>query len=326
MALSHLDSVKVKRQAVRVGNLTIVALPDQDALMAYKQQHIRRGYQLHETPHFVVCRDESLSRTYLFHTFQQVNVDADLICYVEQELSPLGIISSKQQFGAALFAVIASTFAESRQQPAIWQCFCLNTLLRLREAIETPSLSVPTVSYIAPFGAIYRRVFELSPGPKHLDVGCSFGFLPVLLAERSGTSEIIGCDNNPDAVTFSRNLAVAMQTHRTTFQLRDVLSADFPALGNFDTVTAIHLLEHLSEQELPLALIHLLQVTTRRLLIAVPYEETTQSLYGHQQTFTRDKLDQWGKWCVEQSGNRGHYWCEDIMGGLLVVERDTFES
>ncbi|MGB8346086.1 MAG: class I SAM-dependent methyltransferase, partial [Ktedonobacteraceae bacterium] len=279
-----------------------------------------------ETPHFVVCRDQSLSRTYLFHTFQQMNVDADLICYVEQELSSLDIVSSERQFGAALFAVMASTFPEPRHQPAIWQRFCLNTLIRLREETETPSLSVPTVSYIAPFGAIYRRIFELSPGPKHLDVGCSFGFLPVLLAERSGTSDVIACDNNPDAVMFSKNLASAVQTHHTTFQLRDVLSADFPALGYFDTVTAIHLLEHLSEQELPIALMHLLQVTVRRLLIAVPYEETIQPLYGHRQTFTRDKLDHWGKWCIEQSGNHGHHWCEDVMGGLLVVERDAVES
>lgn len=326
MALSHLNSAKEKRQAVRISNLIAVALPDQDALIAYKHQYIQRGYRVSETSHFMVCRDQSSRRTYLFHIFQQMNVNADLICYIERELSPLDIISSERQFGAALFAVMASTFPEPRQQHAIWQRFCLNTLIRLREEIEIPSLPIPAVSYIAPFGAIYRRVFELSPGQKHLDVGCSFGFLPVLLAERNCTSNIIGCDNNPDAVMFSRNLATAMQTCCTTFHLRDVLSADFPALGNFETVTAIHLLEHLGEQELPKALIHLLQVTARRLLIAVPYEGTIQPLYGHRQTFTREKLDYWGKWCIEQSGNRGHYWCEDIMGGLLVVDRDAVES
>jgi len=39
-------------------------------------------------------------------------------------------------------------------------------------------------------------------------------------------------------------------------------------------------------------------------------------------TSSRDrKLEQWGKWCVEHLQNQGHFWCEDVMGGLLVIER-----
>jgi hypothetical protein len=62
---------------------------------------------------------------------------------------------------------------------------------------------------------------------------------------------------------------------------RDVFSTDFPSIGHFDTFTTIHLLEHLTKAELPMALSHLLQVTTHRLIIAVPYEQEVQPLYGH---------------------------------------------
>ena len=79
-------------------------------------------------------------------------------------------------------------------------------------------------------------------------------------------------------------------------------------------------LEHLPEQELPVALAHLLKITAKRLLIAVPYEEKIQSLYRHHQAFTSEKLHTWGKWCVERLGENSRYWCEDLMGGLLVVE------
>jgi hypothetical protein len=41
----------------------------------------------------------------------------------------------------------------------------------------------------------------------------------------------------------------------------------------------------------------------------------------NQQVFTREKLEQWGKWCVEHLQDQGHFWCEDVIGGLLVVER-----
>ncbi len=72
-----------------------------------------------------------------------------------------------------------------------------------------------------------------------------------------------------------------------------MLASTFPSLGRFDTVTAIHLLEHLSEQQLPAALLRLLQVTHHRLLIAVPYEEQPTLAYGHAQVFTPAKLETW---------------------------------
>src|SRR5262249_56161358 len=109
---------------------------------------------------------------------------------------------------------------------------------------------------------------------------------------------------------------------RVTFLLRDVLSNDFAQVGSFDTVTAIHLLEHLAEDQLRIALTNLLRVTTRRLLVSVPYEVTLQALYGHQQAFTPEKLHLWGQWCVDTLG-AGSYRCEDVSGGLLIVDRST---
>lgn len=52
----------------------------------------------------------------------------------------------------------------------------------------------------------------------------------------------------------------------------DLLAPEFTEIGAFDTVTAIHLLEHIPETQLPLALSNLLKVTKKRLLIAVQAE------------------------------------------------------
>ncbi len=307
---------------MRVGNLVVLAQRDQEVLKQQKQSFLARGYRVSETHHFVVCQRAPSRQTLLIHPFGQAEIDADLICFIENELTAFNFVSTAKDFGATLFAVLASTFPAPRQQPTIWRHFCLNTLNKLRDQIDHPLPVVPsTVSYIAPFAAIYRRVFELFVGQSFLDVGCSFGFLPVLMAERAPGVCTIGCDNSADALGFSTDLAAANGAQHVMFTLQDVLAANILCLGTFDTVTAIHLLEHLQEAQLPLACEHLLKLTHHRLIIAVPYEPQAMRVYGHEQIFTQGKLEKWGKRCVELLGGTAQYWCEDLMGGLLIVDR-----
>lgn len=311
-----------RREGVRIGDLLVFALPDETALRKEQQRWLKQSYQVSETSHFTVCQESASRKVVLLHLFGQTEINADLICYIENELPSFGFILSEKAFGAVLFAIMAAPFPSPRNQMSIWQHFCLNTLTKLRQQIAHPLATPPEVSYIASFAVIYRRVFDLIVGASLLDVGCSFGFLPVLMAERSpSTYRIVGCDRNPDALHFSTALATAAGIPQICFSLSDLLSPDFPQSERFDTVTAIHLLEHVSEDELPVALTNLLQVMTKRLIIAVPYEKQIQSFYGHQQKFIPEKLHRWGQWCVEQLDGTGRYWYEEVMGGLLVVER-----
>ena len=86
------------------------------------------------------------------------------------------------------------------------------------------------------------------------------------------------------------------------FVQSDLLSPEFTEVGMFDTVTAIHLLEHFLENQVPQTLGNLLKVTRQRLLIAVPHKQQAEVAYGHKQVFSREKLEQWGKWCMDQLG------------------------
>jgi hypothetical protein len=86
-------------------------------------------------------------------------------------------------------------------------------------------------------------------------------------------------------------------------------------------MTAIHLMEHLPQAQLALAFQHLLQVTRHRLVIAVPYEAEATRAYGHENVFTRETLEHWGEWGVESFDEVGRFWCEDVAGGLLVIDR-----
>ena len=322
----HATCVVKKQEAVRVGNLVVLAQPDQAALDRQKQLFLTRAYHISGTQHFVVCQKPMSRQTVLLHIFGQAEIDADLICFIENELSSFGFIPTAREFGATLFAVLASTFPSPRHQPAIWQRFCLNTLAKLREQTAHPLNPSPTVSYIAPFAAVYRRIFELFVGQSVLDVGCSFGFLPVLLAEKFPDAHVVGCDKSADAIGFSSDLARVAGVQHSTFTLQNVLAPGFSHSGCFDTVTAIHLLEHLPEEQLAQAFEHLLQVTRHRLIVAVPYEQQAAVVYGHEQVFSREKLEKWGIWCTETLGGTARSWCEEVAGGLLVVDRLSSEE
>lgn len=318
--------------AVRAGRITAIANEDGASLHRLRDRLSSRGYGITVTTHFVVCRKPSGDgRVMVMHTFDEAAIDEDLPSMVADELGPLGIIHSAKEYDDALRAIVASTCSTSLEcpecgrvhldLPAVWRRYCLNTLDRLRRLIaEPPDDESTAASHVVQFAAIYRRIIECRVGNSVLDVGSSLGFLPVLLAERFDGMSIVGCDNRRDAVVCASDLANSAGVDRVAFILKDVLSTEFAKVGIFDTVTAVHLLEHLEERDLPVALGNLLNVTARRLIVAVPYEEEVQSFFGHRQGFTAEKLDRWGGWCVETLGG-GRYRCENVSGGLIVVDR-----
>jgi SAM-dependent methyltransferase len=306
---------------IRVGAVTVLACQNKHILSHYAARLLAHSYQPCLTAHFVICRSSSSRRAFVLHTFGQQMIDADLIYFVEHELAPLGLITTAQEYASLLYALLASVMPSPRHQQNTWRRFCLNTLTRYHTLLSQPSQLVsPDAGHVEVFAAIYRRILELCVGERLLDIGTSFGFFPVLAAKYKPGIQIVACDNNPTMLTIAGDLIAVTETPGVTLLFQDILDERFARLGQFETVAAIHVLEHFREEELPPALMHLLRVTLRRLIIVVPYEEEVQHLYGHRQQFTQEKLERWGEWCVEYLGGQARYWCEDIMGGLLVVD------
>jgi SAM-dependent methyltransferase len=300
--------------------------------MNLSQQLSEHGYRVDRTVHFTVCRPPRSNAPVILHTFTGVNVDEDLSPLIAAELGPLGAITSADQFGNTLFAIVATTCPPSLlcarcgrlhlNQPAIWHHFCINSLNRFRQLIADGPSAAPACSHIPQFAAIYQRVIECTAGRTLLDVGTNMGYLPMLVAERGACTRVVGCDIREEAVSCATDVALSCGREDVTFTIQDVRNSDFAEMGVFDTVTAVHLLEHFTESETPAVLSNLLTVAGSRLIVAVPYEETLEPLYGHQQVFTTDILRRWGEWCVSRLGH-GQYRCEDVSGGLLIVDRDT---
>src|ERR1700730_14256318 len=74
-------------EAVRVGDGIVMALHRRAVKEKYRHQLVKKAYTINETPHFLVCRHPRASHMVLMHTFGQAEMNADLICFVEQELS-----------------------------------------------------------------------------------------------------------------------------------------------------------------------------------------------------------------------------------------------
>jgi cyclopropane fatty-acyl-phospholipid synthase-like methyltransferase len=129
-------------------------------------------------------------------------------------------------------------------------------------------------------------------------------------------------DIQVEAFAVAQEIAEERRLTNVRFAQADLLSHDFHLLGHFDTVTALHMLEHFSETDMYRVLTNLLKVTSQRLILAVPYEQVQPEIaYGHQQLFTSTKLQTVGEWCIQQLDGAGRTWYEDCVGGLLLIER-----
>ena len=313
-------STKPRRiQVVRYGKFKIMYRPG-TAFEETRLRLVKQGLLVHETPHFLFAVEHENQFIILVHRLKANEVDNNIGHYLMQELAPQELILTDKDFGSALIAIVISVMPDNPVEA--WNLFSLNTLQRLREKLNHLTSTTDEKDFITPFAHIYHRLLELKVGKSLLDVGCACAFWPILAAEHAQTDDerIVGVDSRQDAIAISNNLAAATSTTHLEFIQADLMAQEFMRLGMFDTVTAIALLEHLSVEEMPRAFEHLLGVTRHRLIISVPYEEQITLAYGHQQVFTREKLEQLGQWCIEYLAGRGHFWCEDVMGGLLVIE------
>ncbi|MDS4042085.1 MAG: class I SAM-dependent methyltransferase [Candidatus Competibacter sp.] len=276
------------------------------------------------------------------HDFSPAQIDNNIGYYVANELLPL--------FRGSRFADEAEGYAYSEQdiferyvgeivrsidgnERRAWHLYYDNTLAALRRVPpEWSDAMVPPAAaqqdFIGDFGAIYRRAIDLIaelPGATVLDVATCFGFLPLLLAterrgQRDDPGDIVGCDLNPALVGLADDYARHRRLRNVRFVRADILAVDVgrelaPSPARFDVVTALHLLEHLEPEQTGAAVANLWRLAARRLIVAVPLEETPDPRFGHRQVFDRERLLAVGR----ALGGRQDYF--DFHGGWLVVDR-----
>lgn len=229
-----------------------------------------------QTPHFLIADGRVRPRG-------RREINNELADHIAAELVPLGLVPD----GAAFERIFVETVLAAEPDPeGAWTAFYGNTLRRLRRADGTGTGSVAT------FARIYAHVLSLIRGTTVLDVGSCFGFLPLLAAEKDPRLRVVGTDLVPSAA------ALAGRISRTRGSCARFAAADLMALPvrdeAVDTVLAVHVLEHLPAQMTVPALAQLRRVARRRVVIAVPLEDTPDPTFGHVQTFDLARLGRLG--------------------------------
>jgi hypothetical protein len=263
------------------------------------------GLHTERTRSFLVFRQPSSSL--VVHSISDGAVDNDIGQLVADELVRPGLVRGEAAFERCFAGIVESTAPSPH---AAWRRFYANTLRALRRRRDDH----PPRGPIATFERIYEHAEQLARGRSLLDVGSCFAFFPMLLAA-TGEMRVTASDTNPATVALARRMAGEFDLP-VAFAIAD-LTRQLPfEVASFDTVTALHVLEHLPADQSHVALERLCRVARRRVVTAVPLEESPDEVYGHRQAFDLDLLAALGS-CVP--GWRGH--AHEHLGGWLVLDR-----
>jgi SAM-dependent methyltransferase len=259
-----------------------------------------------ETPHFLVANGHIQPRF-------PGGVSNELTDHIVAELVPLGLVPDNSAFEQIF---VDSVLAGQPDPMRAWAVFYANTMRRLRRPEAADSDSVAT------FARIYAHALSLVRGATVLDVGCCFGFLPLLAAEQDPRRRVIGTDLAPAAAALASRISRAHGSF-ARFAAADLLALPV-ADEAVDTVLAIHVLEHLPAEVCTPALAQLRRVARRRVVIAVPLEEVPDPTFGHVQAFDLPALDRIGLGAGTSETQETPGWSRAVHaadGGWLVLDR-----
>ncbi|MDI9916383.1 mycofactocin oligosaccharide methyltransferase MftM [Rhodococcus sp. IEGM 1379] len=137
----------------------------------------------------------------------------------------------------------------------------------------------------ADFAPIHEKAQEWVRGSV-LDLGSCFGFFPLRLA-KAGMS-VTATDIHPGTMILLDAVAPELGIDIKTL-ICD--AGEVPAPDkSVDTVTAIHLLEHVDDTVGEKVIAQALRIARQRVVIAVPFEDEATACHGHIRTFDLESL------------------------------------
>ena len=250
-----------------------------------------RSGALH-TPRFrAIRRDGTLT---VEHDLTPDELSDTLAVLLTEQLD--GILLGQQDFESVFTGVVRTTVPGGL---AAWTRFYRNSLGLLESGRSS-------------FAAVHQRAAELVTGPWLLDLGSCFGFFPLRMS-RLG-HEVTATDLSAPTMDLLARVSARLERPLRTVAC-DAARVPRPD-GAADTVTALHLLEHLDPGTGDAVLFEAVRLARRRVVVAVPFEQEAQACYGHVRTFGLAILRELGARCTGMRANVFEY-----HGGWLVLDR-----
>lgn len=261
---------------------------------AVQQCSISSGFQ---TIGRIAWRRQRDGRLELRHDLDLHSVSDGQIVSGLERLVAEGVVSGQQQFEDAAIGLILTC---ANDPDLCWRAFYDNSMAELESGRSA-------------FSPVHRRALSLLTGQSVLEVGSCFGFF-ALRAAKAGF-EVSACDISSGAVNLL-NRAAGRVRLPVEARKADALALPY-ADSSVDTVTLIHLLEHLPDR-VEKAIGEAMRVARRQVVIAVPYEDVPSPHFGHHQRLTPETLVGW----AEYADHHGARIFSDHGGWLVLRTSD----
>lgn len=223
----------------------------------------------------------------------------ELAVMLAEQLVDTGALQGQPEFEMVFTGVVRSTVDGGL--PA-WLRFYRNSLDKLENDATA-------------FAPIHAWAAAQVAGHRVIDLGSCFGFFPLRLA-RHGI-DVVATDLNPSAMRLLTHVSERLCRPVTTLAC-DATAVPLPD-RSADTVTALHLIEHLPSEAVDALVDEAVRLARRRVVIAVPFEDTLRECYGHIQRFDLARLAA----MAERLSARHRIIARayDFHGGWLILDR-----
>jgi SAM-dependent methyltransferase len=253
------------------------------------------------TPHFTAWH--GAGRVQLRHRMPPHRIDNDVAGLLADELFAPGWLNGSDLFERLLTGVVLSSAEDAA---SAWTLFYRNTLDRLSDLDE----GAAAAGSLAAYAPVYRHAAELVEVGSVLELGSCFGFLSLLLADRA---RVTASDVTANTVRLLTTVAPRLGRRLDTV-ICDAARVPRPD-QSFDTVLAVHLLEHLHPDHGRAVLTEMQRLAARRVIVAVPFEAEPTAAFGHVRVFDLGALGAMGR----DTGWAFRYY--EHHGGWLVLDR-----
>jgi hypothetical protein len=229
----------------------------------------------------------------------------ELAVMLAEQLVDTGAVRGQSEFEMVFTGVVRSTVDGGL--PA-WLRFYRNSLAQLEDGTTA-------------FAPIHAWAASKVRGPRLIDLGSCFGFFPLRMARRG--IDVTATDLNASTMHLLKRASTELRRPLTTIgcNATDVPLPDHSA----DTVTVLHLIEHLPAHTADAVIDEALRLARRRVVIAVPFENEPRECYGHLQGFDLAKLQR-----LAQRLSERHPGVEassyEFHGGWLILDREPVRS
>ena len=231
------------------------------------------------------------STVQICHGLTSAEIGERLVPIVTEQARHVGL--SQREFELVLVGLVRTTVADPIDA---WSTYYRNSLDEL-------------LLGTADFAPVHQRAETLIVGSV-LDMGSCFGFFPLRLAMKGHT--VTATDLSAGTM---RLLATVAPHLSITLDTVVCDAAAVPVADNsVDTVTALHLLEHVDAETGSRIVAEALRIARTRVVVAVPYETETTTCHGHIRTFDEAALVELGKSTDAEFETSEHH------GGWLVID------